>query len=283
MNRPLLWGLCALAGIVSQSSCMLLKKGRSNVSIKKETAAVAVIPADTSKTDTIAAVADTKRMLMDALVPVWKHEPDFTTFNGKAKMHYEGRGQKNEFTTIFRIRKDQVIWASVTALGGIVQVARIYITPDSLKLINYLEKEVTIMPLAEASKVLPAPADFSTLQSLVIGGVLRKTGNATDAVDMGNMLLLQVEETEIVQQINYSKADTTLNTLQIRSNLAGAPSGTVSFSDYQIVNGRRFANNRDINVLNAGEQYHLDINFNKAEFDQPTDFPFSIPKNYKRK
>jgi hypothetical protein len=40
---------------------------------------------------------------------------------------------------------------------------------------------------------------------------------------------------------------------------------------------------RAVNVVNGGEMYYLDMDFNKAEFNQPVDFPFSIPKNYKLK
>jgi len=279
MSRLLLYGVVICLFITSQSSCILLRRGRSKVVLKTDS--TAVIPTDTTRVDTVV-VSDVKQQLIEALAPVWKQEIAFNTFSGKAKMHYEGKDQKPEVTTLFRIKKNEVIWASVTALGGIVQVARVYITPDSLKLINYLNKEVTIMPLAEASKIIPVPADFSTLQNLIIGGPLRTTGNTTDAADLGAIFSLQVEGDNLIQQIDYSKADTTINTLRMRSDNTGGPSGVVSFSDYQLVNGRKFSMNRNINAVNAGEQYHLEINFNKAEFDEPIDFPFSVPKNYKR-
>ena len=113
--------------------------------------------------------------------------------------------------------------------------------------------------------------------------MLRTSGQATDAVDLGNILSLQVEEENFVQQINYNKADTTIQTLQMRSTVTGGPSGMISFNGYQTLNAKRFPTNRVINVVNGGEQYRLEMNFNKAEFDQPVDFPFSIPKNYKIK
>lgn len=284
MNNRFLCSLCIFFLFLLQSSCILLRKAGHKPVISNDTTAALTPFVDTAKTDTaIAKLNEEKNNLIAALTPVWQQDGNFSTFTGKAKMHYESRDQKQEFTTIFRIRKNEAIWASVIALGGIVQVARVYITPDSFKLINYLDKEVTMMQLSDASKILPAPADFQTLQNLVIGHVLRTSGQATDAVDLGNILSLQVEEENFVQQINYNKADTTIQTLQMRSTVTGGPSGMISFNGYQTLNAKKFPTNRVINVVNGGEQYRLEMNFNKAEFDQPVDFPFSIPKNYKIK
>jgi len=276
--------LLLLLVLAFQSSCILFRKGKRPI-VNIEQTRTDSLAIDTVTSDTVAVDLPNKptQDLIAALTPVWKAEQGFSTFNGKAKMHYEGRGQRQEFTTVFRVKRNEAIWASITALGGIVQVARVLITNDSFKLINYLEKEVTIMALSDASKVLPAPADFNTLQNLILGGVLSTAGQATDAADLGNFLSLQVEEEKLVQQINFNRADTTINTLQLRSPGAGGPSGAISFSDYQNIGGRKFSMNRNINVVNSGEQHNLEMNFNKAEFDQPVDFPFSIPKNYKRK
>lgn len=282
MNNRIFCGLLLLI-LAGQSACIPFRKTARKTSTVDATT-VAEKTADSTLAPTeVEAVNTAKNLLIETLTPVWKNVDSFSTFSGKAKMQYEGRGQKQEFTTVFRIKKDETIWASVIALGGIVQVARVMITPDSFKLINYLEKEIMMMPLSEASKVLPAPADFATLQNLVVGGVLRKTGTPTDATDLGNLLSLQVEEENFVQQINYNKADTTVQTLQMRTANTAGPSGIISFSNYQLVNSRKFPMNRNINVVNSGEQHSLEMSFNKADFDLPVDFPFALPKNYKRK
>ncbi|HTM64923.1 MAG TPA: DUF4292 domain-containing protein [Flavipsychrobacter sp.] len=282
MSKRLFSTIIIASLIFTFSSCGIFKKGiRKTITVDSTNS---IITPDSVR-DTVAGgiVDSAKLQLMSTLSGVWQQPFDFATFTGKAKMHYEGKGQKQDFTTIFRIKKNETIWATVVALGGIMQVARVYITPDSLKLINYLDKEVTFMSLADASKVLPVPADFSSLQSLIIGTALRTTGTAIDAADLGNILSLQISEDNFLQQINYNKADTTINTLQMHTKDESGPSGVMQFSDYQEVNGKRFPMKRAVNVVNGGEMYYLDMDFNKAEFNQPVDFPFSIPKNYKLK
>jgi hypothetical protein len=282
MNRQLFSTVIIASLIITFSSCGIFKKGlRKTITVDST---ISVITPDSTR-DTVAGdvIDSAKLQLMSTLSNVWQQPFNFTTFSGKAKMHYEGKGQKHDFTTVFRIKKDETIWATVIALGGIVQVARVYITPDSLRLINYLDKEVIFMSLADASKVLPVPADFSSLQSIIIGTALRTTGTPVDAADLGNILSLQIAEDNFLQQINYNKADTTINTLQMHTKDESGPSGVLQFGDYQKINGNSFPMKRTLNVVNEGELYYLDMDFNKAEFDQPVDFPFSIPKNYKRK
>ncbi len=282
MSKRLLSALLIIILLIGHSSCSIFKRGAR----KKDKESAAKIITDTTAAGNnkpVDNLSPEKRTLINALTPLWNKRIEFSTFSGKAKMHYEGKGQKQEFTTNFRIKKDQIIWASVTALGGIVQVARVYITPDSIKLINYLEKQLMTMPLSEASKVLPVPADFSTLQNLIIGNVLRPDGRLTDATDFGGTLSIQAEEKDLTQQVTYNKADSTIRSLQLRSADQNGPAGMVQYGNYENVNNQKFSTSRAINVINAGEQYYLDMNFNNVEFDKNLDYPFSIPKNYTRK
>lgn len=224
------------------------------------------------------AINEEKKKLMADLLPLWNREINFTTFSAKSKTHYEGMGQKHDFTANIRIQKDKVIWVSVSAF--LVSVARVYITPDSFKLINFLQKEATVMPLSEAQKVLPAPVDFSTLQNLIIGNVLNKNGNPTDATDFGGAFVLQMETPDIQQQATYNKADSNMRSLQMRTTQTDGTTGMIQLGNYKEIQGRRFAENRAVNLTNKGEQYYLDMDFNNVEFDQPIETPFSIPKNY---
>ena len=117
-----------------------------------------------------------KQLLMAALAPLLQNEIVYNTFSGKAKMEYASKDGKKEFTAFIRIRKDSAIWINVTAAAGMVSVARIYITPDSLFLLNHLQKEAYKMAVADAGKLLPIPVSFSLVQNLFIGNLLQKGG-----------------------------------------------------------------------------------------------------------
>lgn len=223
-----------------------------------------------------------KQQVISKLIPLWKRSISFNTFNGKAKMHYAAQGQKNEFTANIRVKNKEVIWVLVTALGGMVPVARVYITPDSILLVNNLQREAYRMHMRDASKLLPVPADFSTLQNLIIGNVFHTTGTPTDATEFGGSMSLEVSGDGIVQQMVYSKADSTMRTLQMRT-ADNAMQGMIKFGNYEMIDGRRFSTSREVTVTSNGAPYYIDMNFNNAEFDKQLEFPFSIPKNYKIK
>lgn len=223
-----------------------------------------------------------KQLLMAALAPLLQNEIAYSTFSGKAKMEYASKDGKKEFTAFIRIRKDSTIWVNVTAAAGMVSVARIYITPDSLFLLNHLQKEAYRMAVADAGKLLPIPVSFLLVQNLFIGNLLQKGGTPKDATDFGGTWTVDVEDGGMRQQIAFNKADSTIRTVQMRSE-DDAVQGMMQYGTYENTNGRKFATERVLNITNAGEQHYLEMSFNKAEFDLPIDAPFSIPKNYQLK
>ena len=223
-----------------------------------------------------------KQLLMAALAPLLQNEIVYNTFSGKAKMEYASKDGKKEFTAFIRIRKDSAIWINVTAAAGMVSVARIYITPDSLFLLNHLQKEAYKMAVADAGKLLPIPVSFSLVQNLFIGNLLQKGGTMKDATDFGGTWTVDVADAGMRQQIGFNKADSTIRTVQMRSD-DDAVQGMMQYGAYENTNGRKFSGERVLNITNAGEQHYLEMSFNKADFDLPIETPFSIPKNYQLK
>ncbi|RYE25329.1 MAG: DUF4292 domain-containing protein [Sphingobacteriales bacterium] len=241
-----------------------------------------VVTGSTTKPATTTTLNNDKLAVIDKIKPLLKNQIQFSTFSGKAKMHYQAQGQKNEFTANFRIKKDQVIWVAVQALGGLVNVARVYVRPDSVFLINYLERDAYKMPIADINKLLPVPVDFATMQNLIVGNAIDEKGTPTDATDFGGTMSIQLEDGGLTQQITYNKADNTMRTMQMHTGDNGAQ-GMIQYGNYEDANGRKFSTSRVININNNGEQYYLDMNFNSVDFDKQQDYPFSIPKGYSLK
>lgn len=295
MNKSVIVLFSVIITIFSSCSTMKKKPNRKNVTVDSTTSTV--VPADSASPVVTNQQADTpimaptepvalsaeKQELVNQLLPLWNKWIDYKTFKGKAKVHYEGSGMKHDLTANFRMAKDSVIWVHVSAGMGLVNVARIFVTPDSLLLVNYLDKSVIRMTSAEAKEKLPAAVDFKLLQSLVIGETLSKDGKPTDATDFGSTWTLDMTSAEAKQQANYNKSDSTMRTLQVLSSLGGGLAGMIQFGNYQKVSNRNFALSRAINVQNKGEQHYLDMTFNNASFDEKLDFPLSIPADYLNK
>ncbi len=232
--------------------------------------------------DTVAAMpmADTAGMvkqLIKQLTPIWEARIDYKTFSGKAKIHFSGPDNDKVFTAHFRIRKDSVIWINVTY--DAIPVARLFITRDSFFLLNTIDQEVTRIPLSQAAKVLPTKVDFTSLQNLVTGEPLRK-GTITNAVSLGDSLSIQVEDSSYIQHITFNKTDSTIRSGHLRTRESKGPQAITAYSNYEMVSNRKISTYRILNVQKENDVYILEMNFNKIDFDQELDYPFSIPKNY---
>jgi len=280
MNRFWTSSILLLAIIASQSSCTILKKVKFRKGHHTPIAVIQTI--DSTMLIAVDTMGEAKENLLKVLMPLWNYETDFNTFSGKAKIDFEGNGQKQDLIAHIRVRKDSLIWASVSAMGGVIQVARVLITPDTIKMVNYLDRKAIVLPMSDAQKLLPAKADFTTLQHLILGTVLRKQGTVSAAYTNEQNMVLVVEDSNAIQQANYSLTDSTFTMLQMQSPNENGPVGIVLMSDYQMVDNRKFATKRKIQIQNTNNQFFLGLDFNNVDFDKVLEFPFSIPKNYKR-
>ena len=85
-----------LAMLFNFSSCGSSKKA-SRKKKKGNDSTVVIAPITPSN--------DFDKALADKYIPVWKKEIDFKTFSGKAKCHFEGKGQNHDFTANIRVKK----------------------------------------------------------------------------------------------------------------------------------------------------------------------------------
>ncbi len=300
MNK-LITGSLLLVFTVVFSSCSLLKKGGHRKDNKQVNDSSIVMAPDTARRTTppplpgdtltppVTPVPPTPpapkvdsagitKLLIDSLTPLWRNRLVYRTFSGKAKVHFEGPDNNLDFTAHFRVRKDSVIWINVTALGGI-QFARILITPDSFFMINTTQKEATALPLSAAAKVLPSKVDFTSLQNLVLGEPLRE-GTITNASAVENAWILVVEDSSYIQHLTYGRKDSLLSAGQLQTHDPKGPQAMLNYDSYEAVEQRKVSNNRVLLLLKGTDSYNLEMNFQKTEFDQPLEFPFSIPKSY---
>jgi len=278
--------LILLASIFSSCSFMKVVKGKKQKDPDKK---VVWTGADTSYATNNVTPKDTLvqsatsvinvNPLIEQLKPVWNKRLAYKTFSGKAKMHFESPDNKLEFTGHFRVKRDSAIWINITAIGGVVQAARIFITPDSFYLINSQQGEVTILPLSEADKFLPAKVDFSSLQNLIIGEPIRE-GIITDAEKMGDSIILRVEDSSYLQNIVFNNTDSTLRRGHLRTRKPNGPAAETEYSSYITLPNGKISTYRVINLSNRNDTYSLEMNFSKIEFDIPVDMPFRIPENY---
>ena len=73
----------------------------------------------------------------------------------------------NSFSATLRMRKDSIIWINISALG--IQAARVLVTKDTVKLVDYINSKYAISDLTYLNTLLHGTFNFEMLQELLLG------------------------------------------------------------------------------------------------------------------
>lgn len=202
----------------------------------------------------------------------------FSTFQGKAKADLSIGNNRNEVTMNIRIRKDEAIWVSVTALAGL-EVARALITPDSLKIINRMENVYIRKPFNYVHEFTNDNIGFGTLQAILMGNAI--PGFITDSVSvefLGEDARLKAEIGSMTGKILVNKDNKVMVT-----DLADDPAGRalmVKYTDFKAVQQQLFPHTINMSSKANNKNISLNLEFSKVDLDLPADLPFRVPDRF---
>lgn len=225
---------------------------------------------------------DSARLIRDVYKKVLKNKIDFKTFTAKVKLEYSAKENNDEATAYVRLEKDKAMWLSLRGALGIEGI-RVLVTKDSVKVMNLLKKTVQLRSIEYLQDITELPFDFTTLQDLIIGNPVFVDSNIVSYKTNANRELLVLMTGKLYKHLvtldnsDFKILHSKLDDIDVVRNRTC----DITFSDYQTSSGIPFSTKRNISVA---EKSKLDINldFKQYSFNQPTTFPFSIPKNYKR-
>ena len=119
-------------------------------------------------------------------------EIDFDYFVTRTKVRYaEGDKQVNGTANI-RIKKDSLIWFSVSPSIGL-EATRVMITKDTAIVINRMDKEYYIFNFEEISRYFNFQIDFDLIQSILIGNLARPIDDDTKIAKENNYYMVKQE------------------------------------------------------------------------------------------
>lgn len=227
-------------------------------------------------TEATAPVADKKSENIASLLG---KELQYSTLVLKGKAELDVNGDENGVNLNLRIKKDQTIWFNVTALGGAIEVARGIITPDSLLLMNRLQKTILRKPFAYIHDYTNKQVSFGWLQSILTGNTIKSL--VTEKSD-----LKQENGVWLLSGTSQSLAHRTLFNTLLKSatlNLNDAAAGQalkVNYDKYTPVNNGLFPSDMKINSAVGNKKINVAVEFTKIDANVAVEFPFTVPKNY---
>lgn len=207
---------------------------------------------------------------------------DFRFLSAKGKAQF---GDQSGNINV-RIRKDSVIWISASLIG--IEGGRIYITRDSVQVLDKLHKEYYSGDFNYLSQRLNVPVNFDVIQALLLGNYLAPLSASVQptVTTEGPMQRVNYEQAgSLVQQL-INLEDGRIQQLQVQTP-ANQNKLTVDYSDFRALerNPQQFAHNTLVQVQQGqAAPTTVTLTYRSVDVDKERlQFPFSVPKGYARK
>jgi hypothetical protein len=214
-------------------------------------------------------------------------------FSAKVDANTTVDNQSNSFNANLRMKIDSAIWMSISPALGI-EVARAYITRDSLKFINRINGTYFSGNYAYLNNLLQIEVNFNMIQSILTGNAyLHYTvENYASAKDEQGLILSTLKKRKIrrgnelelpqilTQEIWYSPSHNKIIRMEmqdyrpVRKFLVLYPSFT---TEQEIKVPERM-----LIQAQAEKQVAINLAFSRITVNQELNLPFSIPKNYEQ-
>lgn len=224
-----------------------------------------------------------------------ENELNYSWISAKADVETTIDGEDHNLDIRVKGRKDSALWISITAVG-LIDVAKILITRDSVKMVVYIKKQYFKGDFNYINQLLNADLDFDLIQAALFG-------NSADFDDDDNKLkpvidrenchyLLSTERKRKLRRI-ASGQDSLKRSLQtmtlnpetfkiLKNEFEDATTNRSFHASYAnfVTKDSAFAP-RNVNIeIKAQKKVSVKINYVRIDVNQPQKLTLNIPKNY---
>lgn len=259
MRRNILNNSLLIACVLLAASC------RPKKEIVKAPPVAETVPVTNKKAENLALISE--------------KELQYNTLVLKGKAELDVNGDANSVTLNVRIKKDETIWFNVTALGGAIEAARGVITPDSLFLMNRLQRTILRKPFAYIHDYTNKQVSFGWLQSILTGNTIKDfVAEKSDLKQEEGVWVLSGTAQTLAYRTLFN---TLLKSSQLNLNDAAAGQALkVNYDKYTPVNNGLFPSDMKINSAVGNKKINVAVEFTKIDANVAVEFPFTVPKNY---
>ena len=240
----------------------------------------------------------------------------------KASVDVEMNGSKQSFKANLRLKKDSIIWLSLTPALGI-EVMRIVLTKDSLKYVDKLKKNFFIGTFKEINANFDTDFNFDLFQNFFLGNPVEMDPNNKymSTIDGKRYLLSTKTKPKVRRAIGLKKdelknasPDSTLNfhiqqrkydkvkgdeddllivrywidptTYKVSSLLVNdlKRSGAleINFNNFVEENGGLYPLNAKLFLAIPGRNFDVSTEYRIPKINEPQRFPFKVPEKYEQ-
>ena len=212
----------------------------------------------------------------------YKNSFNKETVNAKLKVKYIGKTKLPSVSASLRIKKDKVIWISLSKFG--YPVGKVLITPNRVSYYIRMNKTYFDGDFSSLSNWLGTALDFEKVQNLLLGQALLNLKDEKFLVDLhpNNYQLTPKKEADLFSILFLiNPANFKINSEEIHQKEKNKKL-TINYTNYFKVEDEDFPKGIFITASDNKNTSTIDINYKSVAFNNPISFPFRIPKNYKQ-
>ncbi len=189
----------------------------------------------------------------------------------KGKLNIRTAEATFNVNTNIRIRKDSVIWISVT-MPIVGELFRGILTKDSVYLLNRKNSTYIIEPSSYLDNYFSSASHLNLFQEIVSSSI---------TLDSNIIKTSNNNSQYVLRDNNFQYTVDPINFRVIALQLFSPAKDTLSleYKNYSESNGFIFPKQLEITIP-FDQEYSFILNYNKLTFNKPQKFPFNIPKNY---
>jgi outer membrane lipoprotein-sorting protein len=224
-----------------------------------------------------------------------ENELRFTDLSARFSADYKNANQESHLSGQIRIRKDSLIWLSLSAMG--IEGMRILITQDSVRFINRMDKTYFKGDWTDLNRFLQTNIDYDVLQSFLIGHDISfyEEGKFKASIDRGNYKLTATARQKLRKYFRNSD-DATKVFIQniwldpttfkiIRADVKEVSKQHIkldaTYHSFEEIGEQLFPREM-VYQISAENKIHVDVSFSRINIEKTLKFPFTIPSSYTR-
>ena len=209
----------------------------------------------------------------------YDNEVNFETLQGKLSLDYQTEERSQSVTVSFRMKKDDTIWMSGQLLG--IPLAKVLITPNSVQFYEKITKTYFDGDFSLLSDLLGVPLDYKKVQNLLLGQTIYDLRDERyKLTESARGYQLQPVQENFLKRMFLLDAGNYKAVAQQLGQEHENRSVTVTYPEYQKVQGQLFPSEIQINATEGAENTRINMAFRNIDFNVPVSFPFSIPSGY---
>jgi hypothetical protein len=221
-------------------------------------------------------------------------ELEFDWLSARFSASYAYNDKVTDFSGQVRIRKDSMIWVSISPAMGI-EMVRLMITEDTIKLINRWDKKYFVGDFLLVNDFLQTNLNFDILQAFIIGNDFQFYENTSfRAAQDGGLYRLsstnrhkikkEIESSEggpltLIQNIWLDPYTFKILRVDVKEYLLSNWKFEAYYTDFLDFDDQLMPGAINVNITSNNLQ-EIHIKYSRIKLNEPFSFPFTIPEKY---